>query len=356
MSKILLALSGGVDSAMAALLLKKQGHQLMAVTLLTFDNKTINEKIIEESQNITEKLAIPHYIINCIDEFKNTVINYFLEGYLSGQTPNPCTYCNRILKWKLLLREVQKHQYDYIATGHYAVKKEENGRYFISKAKDKWKDQSYFLWNLSQEQIQKTIFPLSNFTKNEVKAEAAKNGFANLSEKKESYNVCFAPDNDFKKLISQKYSNSQLLTKGNVINKNGQIIGQHKGYPFYTLGQHKDIDYRSAEKLYVTKIIPEKNELQMGTRNDLACKKFSIINLNIQKKGHILSGETYVCWVRPRNSGIEATIDVNTKNNTAIVFLKKNENIGIAPGQSAVFYDENDDVVLGGVIAKKHLA
>ncbi|NLA24705.1 MAG: tRNA 2-thiouridine(34) synthase MnmA, partial [Bacteroidales bacterium] len=290
--KVLLAMSGGLDSSVAAILLQQQGYNLVGITFKPFDSisracaeKEIgccNTDTLFEAKELARKLNFEHHIIDAKDTFNETVIKNFISEYMSGRTPNPCVVCNKSIKWGVIIDEAKKHNCDFIATGHYARIGENKGRFFIKQGIDTSKDQSYFLWMLEHEVLKKTIFPLGEYTKTEVREIARANGFSKIADKKESQEVCFITDNDYRRFLSDNVDN--LPGEGNFVDLNGKILGKHKGFPFYTIGQRKGLQIALGEPVYVVKIIAETNTIVLGKKQDLACKKAELEGVLLNKR------------------------------------------------------------------------
>ncbi len=360
-NKVLLAMSGGIDSSIAAIILKEQGYQIIGVTYRTYDS--IKESCIAketgccsiesimEAKNFANNLGIEHHIIDLRSIFKKTIIKNFINQYLKGCTPNPCVECNYKIKWGALIDFANKLNCTKIATGHYARIEKLNNNYVIKKGLDISKDQSYFLWQLTPQQIEKTLFPIGNFLKKDIKEIAKKYGFLNLYNKSESQEICFIPDNDYRNFIINNTNKKQkeLIKPGNFILPNGKIIGQHKGYPFYTIGQRKGLNIAYTEPLYVAKIIPKTNTVIVAPRKDVEhnncyIKKYYI---NPHYYNETLKNQQFTVKIRYNDKGNKANISINHKTNKINIKFIKNV-FAITPGQSAVIYD--DDIVIGGGI------
>jgi len=359
-NRVLLAMSGGIDSSIAALILKEQGYDIVGVTYRTYDS--IKESCIAketgccsiesimEAKNFAKHIGIDHHIIDLRDIFKKTIIKNFIDQYLKGNTPNPCVECNSTVKWGELLLLANMLNCNKIATGHYARIEKTNNSYVIKKGIDNSKDQSYFLWRLTSEQLERTIFPLGNFLKKDIKETAKKYGFLNLYNKSESQEICFIPDNNYRNFIINNINEQQkkLIKPGNFILPNGKIIGQHKGYPFYTIGQRKGLNISYTEPLYVTKIIPETNTVVVATRKEVETNNCYIKNFYINPAyNNALNNKQFIVKIRYNDKGNKANIDVEDTNKINIKFITNV--FAITPGQSAVIYD-NDIVVGGGII------
>ncbi len=354
--RVLLAMSGGVDSSMAAHFLKEQGHELIGVTFITYDEKKEfetggNLDYVNDARQIADELGFKHYVVDIKEAFKQQIIAYFMDEYMLGRTPNPCVVCNPAIKWKTLVEYADEFDCEYIATGHYAVINNVNGRYFITEATDDWKDQSYFLWRLPQEYLKRTLFPLGSYLKPDIKKLAAELGFNQLSKKKESYDVCFIKDKDYREFIKENTPDfDKKIKEGNFIDKDGNVLGKHNGFPFYTIGQRKGLGVAAAYPLYVLNIDASKNEILLGFKEELAQSKVIISEVSLQKISDISEIQEdveIITKIRYKDKGAISKLKIIGENKVEVTFLSPV--YGLAPGQSAVFYDGND-LVGGGFI------
>ncbi len=360
--KVLVAMSGGIDSSVTALMLHEQGYQVVGITMKTWDyaNSGGSKKetgccsldSINDARTLAVNLGFPHYILDIRNEFGDYIIDNFVDEYLAGRTPNPCVLCNTHIKWEALLKRADKLDCEFIATGHYAQVREENNRFIVSKGLDDSKDQSYVLWGLKQESLKRTKFPLGGFRKTEIRQMAADAGYAELANKSESYEICFVPDNDYRGFLKRKVEGlEEKLDGGNFVDVAGKVLGKHHGYPFYTIGQRKGLEIALGEPMFVTEIVPETNTVVLGTKVDLERQSMYVRNPNFIKYASIESNHEVLTKIRYKDQGTMSEISME-ENRVKVDFYSKVS--GIAPGQSAVFYEGND-LVGGGFIDKQQL-
>lgn len=359
-------MSGGVDSSVAAFLLKDAGYDVIGVTFQTFcvhmmgpeelklslsDTTNCSTlKNIHDAQEIAEILKIKHVVFKLRKEFDDFVIKKFVNEYLNGRTPNPCIECNYFIKWKNLLKMAEELQANFVSTGHYAqIKYDEVAKkYILHKAEYEEKDQSYVLWRLTQNELSKTIFPLGKYNKGEIREIALSNNLP-VASKPDSLEICFVPDNNYGNYLNKREPQlMEKIGKGDILFK-GEVIGKHKGYPYYTIGQRRGLGVALKVPVYVKNIIPEKNIVEIGEKHDVENSIVYATDLNILKYDSIEQGFKGVAKIRYKDMGTDAVVEECDKE--SIKLKLKDPKNAIAPGQSLVLYEGND-VVLGGVITR----
>lgn len=355
--KVLIAMSGGIDSTVAAMLLQEQGYELVGVTYRTFDS--ISQGCMEkekgccsvdslfEAKRMAQALGFEHHILDIRKEFRDSVIQNFIDEYLQGRTPNPCVICNSVIKWGRLLQTADEMGCSHIATGHYARIGRENNRYFLRKGADEAKDQTYFLWMLTQDNLARTLFPLGNLTKPEVRKIAFEHGHEKLSQKSESQEICFIPDNNYRTFLREQVEHyDDIYGPGNFVDTTGKILGQHKGFPNYTIGQRKGLGIALGQPMFVVAINARENKVVLGSKEELQGHTCYISRINRMKYAHIPDGLKVTAKIRYRNQGWPASL-FEEGEHIRVVFQQPVDSI--TPGQSAVFY-EDTDVIGGGII------
>ena len=353
--KVVVGMSGGVDSAVCAYLLKEEGYDVIGLTLRSWESSDGEESRcceIDDAKIIADQVGFPFYTFNCISEFEEKVTGPFICDYINGMTPNPCIECNRYIKWERMLYFANIRQADYVATGHYAsVVKLDNGRYTVKKALHAAKDQTYMLYKLSQEQLSRTLMPLGKYSKEEVREIARKAGII-VAEKPDSQEICFVPDGDYASYI-EKNASDFTSVEGNFVDEEGKILGKHRGIIDYTIGQRKGLGIAFGVPMFVKEIKPETNEVVLSEDKALYTDEVFVNDLNFLSIEDIKRGEEIPARVkiRYRHDGENAVLTRFDDDTLRIVFEKPVR--AATAGQSAVFYDENDCVIGGGKILRK---
>lgn len=361
--KVLVAMSGGIDSTVTALMLHEQGYEVVGITMKTWDYASsgtgtkgkketgcCNLDSFNDARMAAVQHGFPHFILDIREEFGDFVIENFVEEYMAGRTPNPCVMCNTHIKWRALLKRADALDCEFIATGHYGnIHQHTNGRYFISKGLDETKDQSYVLWGLQQDLLSRTLLPLGGYRKSEIRKMAEDYGYPELAKKAESYEICFVPDNDYRGFLKRRIDGlEEKVAGGWFVDKTGKKLGQHKGYPFYTIGQRKGLDIALGKPAYVTHINPDTNTVVLGDETDLNRAEMLVQKINWLKYDGVTDGMEAITKIRYKDQGANSQL-YNEDGKIRVQFFEDVK--GIAPGQSAVFYEGND-VIGGGIIQR----
>jgi len=358
MAKVLVAMSGGVDSSVTLLKIIEMGHEAIGITMKLWeysavggnnlqDNNCCAVESINNAKLVCDRLGVPHYTIDFTKDFKEKVVDNFVSEYKLGRTPNPCVRCNSYVKWDTFIEQADRLEAKYIATGHYAIIDENNGDYSIKRGKDRVKDQSYVLWGIPKNTLSRTILPLGDLTKKEVRDIARENNLE-TADTPESMEICFVADNNYKRFIKE-YTGEKMndpKDKGTTIDEQGNILGENPGYINYTIGQRKGIGITNPDPLYVKKINSEENSITVSKKESLFSSDCKISNLNwlINEPEFPINLH---CQIRYNGNISSAVMKIN--QGTPEVFFKEPQ-LAITPGQSIVFFDETEKLLGGGII------
>ncbi len=355
--RVVAAMSGGVDSSVAAAILKEEGYQVIGATMQIWPSDRqaggadkfggcCGTGAVEDAKRVAYELGIPHYVMNFRDIFAQRVITEFCHEYSLGRTPNPCISCNRYIKFDALLERAKGLGADFVATGHHARVDENNGRYLLRKGVDRRKDQSYVLYRLTQEQLSHSLLPIGNFTKERVREIAKELGLP-VSAKPESQEICFIPDNDYPRFLKEHIP--EAAKPGPILDKEGTILGEHRGILFYTIGQRKRLGMSARERLYVTAIDPERNAITVGSKQEAYNSELIASRLNWIAISKLRQSLPIRAKIRYLHQEAEAVVTPVDGDQVHVKFNKPQ--LAITPGQAIVFYD-GDTVVGGGVIER----
>ena len=348
--RVLIGMSGGIDSTVAAILLLEQGYELVGATFRTFDPSTIanspspncaSEQSILDAQHMASTLGFEHHILDFRDTFREHVIANFVSEYAHGRTPNPCVMCNSHIKWGKLMQAAEQYGCDLIATGHYAQIADYRGHTYLKNAVDTHKDQTYFLWMLTEENLRHTIFPLGGLTKTEVRQIALNHGFEALSKKAESQEICFVPNNDYRTFLAEQ---GISVPQGEYVDHQGKILGMHQGYCHYTIGQRKGLGIALGAPKFVTKIDATTNRVTLGDREDLLTTQATIADVRIRDWHWLQESPNVQARIRYKSPAVDAQL-----NPESGIITFQTPVWGVTPGQSLVIYKDNL-VVGGGII------
>lgn len=355
--KVLVAMSGGVDSSVAAVMLKEQGYEVVGITMKTWDyqgsgGRTGKEvgcctlESMNDARAVGIKYDFPHFIVDIRQEFGDWVIERFTEEYMAGRTPNPCVLCNTHIKWESLMRRADDLGCEYIATGHYARLRhdEASGRHVLMKGLDHNKDQSYALWGVAQENLGRTLFPIGGLEKPRIREMAAEFGLDEVANKPDSYEICFIPDNNYRRFLKERVPEmDEKAGPGDFMLSDGTVIGQHEGYPFYTIGQRHGLGLAMGEPIYVTRIDAETNRVWVGPKDELLGQQLVAAKINPIKYADFVGERDAVGKIRYKDNGAPCVV-WQEGDKLHVRFAEPRR--AITPGQAIVLYEGED--VLGG--------
>ena len=358
--RVLVAMSGGVDSSVALLKIVEMGYDAIGVTMKLWEYRDVGGNLLDDSnccsvgainnaKLVCDRLNVPHYTLDFTEVFQKSVVDNFADEYLSGRTPNPCVRCNSLVKWDAFVEQADKLGAAYIATGHYAKIQHLNGTSVLKKGEDPLKDQAYVLWGIPAHTLSRTFFPLGDLTKDEVRTIARENKFE-TADIPESMEICFVADNNYKRFLKDYVPEKMAeVGSGEIVDESGSIVGKHSGYTNYTIGQRKGLGLSNPEPLYVSNIDPDLNRIKIGTKEKLAQNSCKVSGVN-----WLVNDLSFPCdiqvQIRYNSPVIEATLS-QLDSHTLVKF--STPQIAVTPGQSIVFY--KNDIVMGGGLIEKYI-
>ena len=344
--RVLLGMSGGTDSSVAALLLQDAGYEVVGVTFRFYERDGCSE-YLDDARELCQRLGIQHIVSDQREHFKKTIIDYFVSEYMSGHTPVPCTLCNNYLKWPLLRQIADEMGIQHIATGHYVQKQKIDGFWHITNGADEDKNQSFFLWGLPQDILERMVLPMGGLTKQRVRKIAEERGFLKAAKKKDSLGVCFCPM-DYRTFLRDRVP-AEAIQKGEFVDTEGNFIASHEGYPFYTIGQRRGLGVDLNQAVFVKEILPAENKVVLGNLKSLERTEMRLKDWNIINPEQLLGKDDVIVKIRYRKQENRCTVTLLSDNT---LHIQLHEPLtAIAPGQAAAFY--RGDMVLGGGIIEE---
>lgn len=360
--RVIVAMSGGVDSSVAAALLHKQGYEVIGITMKTwgfmevggapkYESGCCSLDAIFDAKSVADLLNIPHYTVDFTKAFEESVIDNFVYEYLSGRTPNPCIICNRKIKWEELLKKADSLDAKFVATGHYAIIEynSQRNRYTLKHTENNHKDQTYALWGLTQESLSRTIFPLGNLNKTEVRKIAEEFGLK-IASKPDSQEICFVADNNYERFLRERIPSVIENIQGGDIIYHGESVGKHKGIPFYTIGQRRGLGIAFGKPVYVKNINPKTNTIEIGDKEELLARDVTAGEVNYVSKSKLMPKEIVFGKIRYSDKATPAEVIYADDNKIQVKFVEPKN--AVTPGQSLVLYDENGYLLAGGIIQR----
>ena len=354
-------MSGGVDSSVAAALLVRQGYNVIGVTLklweyqdlggnINMENSCCSVESINDARSVCQDLDIPHYVLDFKQQFRTKVVDNFISEYLKGRTPNPCIECNSRIKWDLLLNKTKQFGAEFLATGHYARVEfnQDFKRFVLKRGRYVKKDQSYALWGLTQKSLARTLMPIGDLTKAEVR-QIAETLDLKTADKEESQDICFIPDNNYRRLLKEHINKNGngFFEQGDIVTTEGDVVGRHEGYHNFTIGQRKGLGIALGKPVYVVDILPESNKVIVGEKNKLLCKGLVADQVNWIAMEKLTEPGLFFVKIRYNDTGSFGTLSYDSDENISIEFIEPQ--FAVTPGQSVVFY-QDDNVIGGGII------
>ncbi len=356
--RVVVAMSGGVDSSVAAALLVEQGYQVIGATMKLWNYDQVGGNVnlesnccsldaITDARMVCHQLGIPHYVFDFTEKFHQVVIRNFIDEYMKGRTPNPCVLCNTVIKWQAFLHKARELGAELMATGHYAriVRDPHTGRYVLTASRYREKDQSYALWGLSQDSLAHTLFPLGDLTKEQVR-EIARRLNLRTAHKSESQEICFIPDNDYRRFLRE---NVKDIPEGSIVTTEGKVVGKHRGYPFFTIGQRRGIGVGLGKPMYVVDLVPERNLVIIGEKHQLMAHGLEATGLNLMKYARLEKPLHAHIKIRYNDAGAPGTVYQTGADRIRVEFDEPRR--AVTPGQSVVFY-QAEQIVGGAYILR----